>query len=69
MSLSLNLDMFDQLGITIGDFVLELLTGRVAMNIPEWKAFSATSRKSWKLSLDTVKEPNKILADGVLKIP
>ena len=27
MSLSLILDMFEQLGITIGDFVLELLTG------------------------------------------
>ena len=27
MSLSLILDMFEQLGTTIGDFVLELLTG------------------------------------------
>ena len=27
MLLSLNLDMFDQLGITIGNFVLELPTG------------------------------------------
>ena len=28
MSLSLILDVFDQLGTTIGNFVLELLTGR-----------------------------------------